>query len=92
MSSDFGNNIVSITGDDGKVIELEVLIDMIEYKDGFYGAYLPADADPADPDYGMIILRSTEDESGEMYLEDVDNEEDLDALYDIIIDILYPEE
>ena len=57
MSEDFGSDFITIVDDDGTEFELEVL-DTMDYNGETYKAFLPADMDENDPDYGMIILRS----------------------------------
>ena len=77
----FGPEFVTIEDDDGREFELEYL-DTLDYKDATYHAYLPADMDENDPEYGIIILRSYFDENNEELLESVDDDALLDEIYD----------
>ena len=61
MSEEFGSDFITIVDEDGQEIELEVL-DTMDYKGKTFMAFLPADMEEDDPDYGMIILRSVLDE------------------------------
>ena len=88
---EFGPDIISIIDDEGNEFELEVL-ESLEYKGQSYMAFLPTDMDEDDPDYGMIILRVILEESGEILYEDVDNEEELTAVYEEFSKILFEEE
>ena len=64
MSEEFGSDFITIIDDDGAEFELEVL-DTMDYNNQTFVAFLPADMDENDPDYGIIILRSVLDENGE---------------------------
>lgn len=61
MSEEFGNDFVTIIDDEGQEFVLEKL-DTMDYNGESYVAFLPADMDENDPDYGMIILRSILDD------------------------------
>ena len=54
MSEEFGSDFITIIDDDGQEFELEVL-DTMDYKGKTYTAFLPANMDEDDPDYGIII-------------------------------------
>ena len=51
MDEDFGSNFVTIEDEDGNEFELEE-IGTLEYAGQEYTAFLPADMDENDPDYG----------------------------------------
>ena len=72
MSEDFGSDFITIVDDDGQEFELEVL-DTMDYNGESYTAFLPADMDENDPDYGIIILRSVLDENGDELYESIDD-------------------
>jgi len=77
---EFETDYVTITDDDGQEFELEYL-DTMDYNGSTFHAYLPADMDENDPDYGMIILRSYIDENGEELLESIDDDDELTDVY-----------
>ena len=88
MSEDFGSDFITIVDDEGQEFELEVL-DSLEYKGKSYVAFLPADMNEDDPDYGMIILRSNMDENGEELFDTIDDDDELQEVYDSFMKILF---
>ena len=91
MSEEFGSDFITIIDDDGAEIELEVL-DTMEYNNQTFVAFLPADMDENDPDYGIIILRSVLDENGEELFESIDDEDELQDVYEHFSRILFDDE
>ena len=81
MSEEFGSDFITIIDDDGAEFELEVL-DTMDYNNQTFVAFLPADMDENDPDYGIIILRSVLDENGEELFESIDDEDELQDVYE----------
>ncbi len=93
MSEEYGGDIVTIVDEDGQEYELEIL-DTLEMDGNTYTVFVPADIedmDVNDPDYGLIILRTTE-ENGEEIYDSVDDEEELDRVYNRYQEILDAEE
>lgn len=88
MSEDFGSDFITIVDDEGQEFELEVL-DSLDYKGKSYVAFLPADMNEDDPDYGMIILRSNMDENGEELFDTIDDDDELQEVYDSFMKILF---
>lgn len=87
MSDEFGPNFITLTDDDGKEIELEY-VDALEYQGKTYMAFFPVveeGADEEDEEYGLVILRS-ESENGEDFLVTVDDEQELDTVYDLFME------
>lgn len=80
MSDEYGNDYLSVTDEDGNTFELEHL-DTIEYEGVLYMAFLPADMDENNEDYGMVILK-VEESDGEEILATVDDQVELEAVYD----------
>ena len=91
MSEEFGSDFVTIIDDDGQEFELEVL-DTMDYNGGTFMAFLPADMEEDDPDYGIIILRSVIDEKGEEVFGSIDDEDELDDVYQHFMKILFDDE
>ena len=91
MSEEFGSDFVTIVDDDGQEFELEVL-DTMDYNGQTYMAFLPADMDENDPDYGIIILRVTEDEKGEELYESIDDDAELQDVYEHFMVLLFDAE
>ncbi len=91
MSEEFGNDFVTIIDDDGTEFELEVL-DTMDYKGQTFVAFLPANMDEEDPDYGIIILRSVLDENGEELFESIDDDAELQDVYEHFSVLLFDDE
>jgi len=90
MSGDYGNDIITITDDDGNEFELEHL-DTVELGDAMYMAFLPTDVSEDDEEYGMVILK-VEIEDNEECLLTVDDEDELEAAYNAFMLRLSDEE
>ena len=86
----YGSDFLSIADDDGNEYELEVL-STLEYNGCTYLAVIPA-ADSQDQlELEVSILKSTE-EDGEPILSVIEDEAELEAVYDILMDSLYEED
>ncbi len=90
MSEEFGPDFVSITDEEGNEFELEHL-GTLEHKGTTYMAFLPADMDEDDEDYGIILLKVIQ-ENGEDLLADIDNEAELNEVYDQFMEQLFAED
>ena len=95
MSEDFGPNIVTVIDDEtGEEIELE-FIDALEYNGTVYRAFFPMldeDAEGEDEeDYGLIILKA-ETENGEEFLVQIEDEDELNAVYDQFMEQILEDE
>lgn len=91
MSEEFGSDFVTIVDDDGQEFELE-LLDTMDYNGKSYTAFLPADMAEDDPDYGMIILHSQPDENGEEIYESIDDDDELQDVYEHFMVLLFDDE
>lgn len=91
MSEEFGSDFVTIVDDDGQEFELE-LLDTMDYNGASYTAFLPADMQEDDPDYGMIILRSQLDKNGEEIYESIDDDAELQDVYEHFMVLLFDDE
>ncbi len=91
MSEAFGDDFITIIDDDGQEFELEVL-DSMDYKDQTFVAFLPANMDENDPDYGIIILRSVLDENGDELFESIDDDDELQDVYEHFAVLLFDDE
>ena len=90
MSEGYGPDFVSVTDDDGNEFELEHL-GTLEYNGGMYMAFVPADMDEDDEDFGLILLRVIE-QDGEELLADIDDEQELNAVYQQFMEELFEDE
>ena len=91
MSEEFGDDIITIIDDDGQEFNLEV-IDSMDYNGSTYVAFLPADIPEEDPDYGYVLLREIEDENGDILYESIDDEDELQDVYEHFMVFLFADE
>ncbi|MBD5134226.1 MAG: DUF1292 domain-containing protein [Clostridiales bacterium] len=90
MSEEYGPDFVSVTDDEGNEFELEHL-GTLEYNGQQYMAFVPADMDEDDEDFGLILLKVIE-QDGEQLLADIDDEAELDAVYQQFMEELFEDE
>ena len=88
MADEYGSDFITIVDEDGTEFELEVLTS-IEYNAQTYLAVTLAGAE--EEDLEVSILKSVE-EDGEPILCAVEDETELEAVYNLIMDALYEEE
>lgn len=85
---------VSVIDENGKEIVIEY-VDTIEYNGIIYKAFFPTvdaeDENADDDDNGLIILKEIE-ENGEAILSTLDSEEELNAVYDEFMNVLFDDE
>ena len=89
MADEYGSDFITIVDEDGTEYELEVLA-TVEYNGESYMAVIPADAE-SQLDLEVSILKSSE-EDGELMLSAIEDENELKAVYDLIMDSLYEED
>ena len=89
MSDQYGSDFITIVDEDGTEYELEVL-STLEYDGCTYLAVIPA-ADESELELEVSILKSIE-ENGEPILVGIEDDAELEAVYDLIMDQLYEEE
>ena len=87
MSDLYGSDFMTIEDEDGTQYELEILTTR-EYNGCTYLAVIPADNEG---DYEVSILKSV-DEDGESILCAIEDEQELQAVNDLIMDLLYEDE
>ena len=89
MADEYGSDFITIADEDGNEFEVEVL-STVEYNGASYMAVIPADGED-DLRLEVSILKSVE-EDGEPLLCAVDDEAELQAVYDLVMDSLYDEQ
>ena len=89
MEDQYGSDFITIEDEDGVEYELEVLT-TLDYNGSTYLAVVPADSGDAE-NLEVSILKSV-DEDGESMLCAIEDEAELQAVYDLIMDSLYEEE
>ena len=86
----YGSDFLTIVDDEGNEYELEVL-STLEYNGNTYLAVIPAAQSAETLELEVSILKSTE-EDGEAILSVIEDQEELEAVHDILMDSLYEEE
>lgn len=86
----YGSDFLTIVDEDGQEYELEVL-STLEYNDATYLAVIPAGNSQQELELEVSILKSVE-EDGEDILSVIEDEQELEAVYNILMDSLYEEE
>jgi len=101
MSEEFGPDFITVTDEDGNEFELE-LVDTLEHNGITYHALFPAvaedeetgepvDVDADDEEYGLVIMKVVE-ENGEELLSTLDNDEEVEAVYNLFMERFFEEE
>ena len=95
MSEDFGPNFVTLTDDEGNDVELEY-VDALEYNGTTYMAFFPvveedSEEEENEEEYGLVILKS-QMENGEEFLVTVDDEEEIEKVYDLFMEQILADE
>lgn len=90
MEDQFGSDFITIVDEDGTEYELEVL-STLDYDGSTYLAVIPAGESAEEFQLEVSILKSVE-EDGEPILCAIEDEQELQAVYDLIMDSLYEEE
>ena len=87
MEQQYGDDFISITDEDGKEYELEVLAEL-EHDGSRYLALVPAgSSDDEAEDLEVSILKSVE-ENGEEFLEPIEDDDEFEEISEIFMDRL----
>lgn len=86
MSEEYGNDIISLTDEDGTEYHFE-LLDRLETEDGDYVALVPAYDDPKEmlDDEGELVILKVVEEDGEEYFINIDDDDEYDTVADAFI-------
>lgn len=90
MSDKFGDDIITITDEDGVEYVLEVLA-TLELDGTEYYALIPAGSDDEDENLEVSILKAV-DEDGEEILCAIEDDDELERVYEIMMDELFRED
>ena len=86
MSEEYGANIIVLTDEEGVDHEFEHL-DTIERDSQIYMAFVPAGVDEdSDEPIELILLKAETDENGEEILSTIDDETELEEVYQAFMD------
>lgn len=91
MADEYGSDFMTIVDEDGTEFELEIL-STLEYNGATYLAVIPAVDAEEEADLEVSILKSVEEEDGESVLCAIEDEQELETVYKLIMDQLYEEE
>jgi uncharacterized protein YrzB (UPF0473 family) len=86
MSEDFGNDFITVTDEEGREYTLEHLA-TTEINDILYMAFLPADIDEDDDEYGLILFKVVE-EDGEQLFEQLEDDGEISLVHNTFIELL----
>lgn len=89
MADHYGSDFMTIVDEDGTEFELEVLT-TIEYNGDTYLAVIPAGLDD-DEEMEVSLLKSVE-EDGESILSAIEDEQELETVYSLMMEQLYEED
>ena len=95
MNDEFGPNFVTLADDEGNAIELEY-VDALEHNGTTYMAFFPvveedSEDEENEEEYGLVILKS-QMENGEEFLVTIDDEEEIDKVYDLFMEQILSDE
>ena len=95
MNEEFGPNFVTLSDDEGNDIELEY-VDALEHNGTTYMAFFPvveedSEDEENEEEYGLVILKS-QMENGEEFLVTIDDEEEIDKVYDLFMEQILSDE
>jgi len=91
MADIFGSDYMTIMDEDGTEYELEVL-STVDYNGFTYLAVIPADGTHPELDQLQVSILKSVEEDGEPILCAIEDEAELQAVNDLIMDALYAEE
>ena len=82
--SEYGGDFITITDEEGNEFELEHL-DTLEHDGEVYMSFTVADTPEDAEEIDIIILKVEEDENGEEWLATVDDDNELDHVYELFM-------
>jgi uncharacterized protein YrzB (UPF0473 family) len=90
MAELYGDDFITITDDEGNEYELEIL-STLEYEGNNYVAVIPAQDDDTAEELEVSILKKVM-EDGEEILVTIDDDDEMEKVYEVMMDLLYEEE
>ena len=91
MADQFGSDYMTIVDEDGEEFELEVLSTM-EWNGATYLAVIPAGADDEEEDSLEVSILKSLEEDGEPFLCAIEDQQELETVYELIMQQLYEED
>ena len=90
MDNEFGNDFYTVVDETGRELTLEHLGTM-QIEDHTYMAFLPADMDEDNPDFGIVLLEVVS-ENGEDIFATIDEDDVREAVYELFMEELFADE
>ncbi len=90
MEDQFGSDFMTIVDEDGQEYELEVLT-QLEYNGFTYLAVIPAGLEDEEAENLEVSILKSVEEDGEPILCAIEDDAELQAVYDLIMEQLYEE-
>ena len=78
-------NVITLTDSDGSDVDFEVL-DIVPYNDHEYAVLLPVDDESDSPEAVILELLEAEEDNEEDMLQGVDDEEILNAVFNLFVE------
>lgn len=78
-------NVITLTDSDGSDVDFEVL-DIVPYKDHEYAVLLPVDDESDSPEAVILELLEAEEDNEEDMLQGVEDEEILNAVFNLFME------
>ena len=91
MEDQFGSDFMTIVDEDGQEYELEILT-QLEYNGFTYLAVIPAGLEDEEAENPEVCILKSVEEDGEPILCAIEDEAELQSVYDLIMEQLYEEE
>ena len=91
MEDQFGSDFMTIVDEDGQEYELEILT-LLEYNGFTYLAVIPAGLEDEEAENPEVSILNSVEEDGEPILCAIEDEAELQSVYDLIMEQLYEEE
>ena len=89
MSEQYGDDFITLTDEEGNEYELEKLSE-VEYQGATYLALIPADSDEEE-ELEVCVLKKVIENDEELLIT-VDDDNELQAVYDLLMDQMYEDE
>ena len=90
MEDQFGSDFMTIVDEDGQEYELEILT-QLEYNGFTYLAVIPAGLEDEEAENPEVSILKSVEEDGEPILCAIEDEAELQSVYDLIMEQLYEE-
>ena len=91
MQDQYGSDFMTIVDEDGTEFELEVL-QTLEYNGFSYLAVIPADGSHPELNHLEVSILKSVEEDGEPILCAIEDDDELETVYNLIMDSLYESE